>query len=71
MNIHSSDPKLIIFEISPGDEVFKISGFVSVNLDLFIYINSKFVYVKRHIRVLRETSYIELYYCSNVNSSIR
>jgi len=48
--IKTEHPKLIIFETSPGAEVFKISSFVSVNLDLFTYINSKFVYVERHIR---------------------
>ncbi|KYN05855.1 hypothetical protein ALC62_03208 [Cyphomyrmex costatus] len=47
-------PKLIIFETSPpsipGTEVFKSHGFIAMHIDLFTYINSKFVYVERHIR---------------------
>lgn len=46
--IRTEYPKLIIFETSLGSEVFKSSGFIA--LDLFSYVNSKFVYVERHIR---------------------
>lgn len=42
-------PKLIIFETSPGVEIFKKQSKVS-NLDIFTYMNSKFVYVEKHIR---------------------
>ncbi|KYN17050.1 hypothetical protein ALC57_10687 [Trachymyrmex cornetzi] len=48
--IRTEHPKLLIVETSPGGEVFKSSGFISVNIDMFSYINSKFVYVERHIR---------------------
>ena len=43
-------PKLVIFETVKGDR-FAIhkENFVS-NLDIFAYVNSKFVYVEKHIR---------------------
>ena len=43
-------PKLIIFETTFGAEVFKSSDFIAVNIDIFTYVNSKFVYVEKHIR---------------------
>ena len=43
-------PKLIIFETTFGIEIFKSSGFIVVNMDIFTYVNSKFVYVERHVR---------------------
>lgn len=42
-------PKLIIFEITPGVAIFKKQSRVA-NLDIFTYMNSKFVYVEKHIR---------------------
>ncbi|KAL6421669.1 hypothetical protein ACFW04_014484 [Cataglyphis niger] len=42
-------PKLIIFETSPGIAIFNKQTRV-VNLDIFTYMNSKFVYVEKHIR---------------------
>jgi len=39
-------PKLMIFETTPGDAIFQRSN----NLDIFTYMNSKFVYVENHIR---------------------
>jgi hypothetical protein len=42
-------PKLIIFETNPGVAIFKKQTRVS-NLDIFTYMNSKFVYVEKHIR---------------------
>ncbi|KYN28044.1 hypothetical protein ALC57_02544, partial [Trachymyrmex cornetzi] len=48
--IRTEHPKLLIVETSPDGEIFKSSGFISVNIDMFSYINSKFVYVERHIR---------------------
>ncbi|KAL6419631.1 hypothetical protein ACFW04_013716 [Cataglyphis niger] len=42
-------PKLIIFEISPGIAIFNKQTRVA-NLDIFTYMNSKFVYVEKHIR---------------------
>ena len=43
-------PKLVIFETSKGTS-FTTSDMLSVtNLDIFAYVNSKFVYVEKHIR---------------------
>ena len=42
-------PKLIIFETAPGVAIFKKQTRVA-NLDIFTYMNSKFVYVEKHIR---------------------
>lgn len=47
--IRTEHPKLIIFETSPGVSLFKSTGHIA-NLDIFAYMNSKFVYVERHIR---------------------
>lgn len=48
--IRTEHPKLIIFETWPGrPAVFKNSGRIA-NLDIFTYMNSKFVYVEKHIR---------------------
>ncbi|KAL6421533.1 hypothetical protein ACFW04_014292 [Cataglyphis niger] len=41
-------PKLIIFETSPGIAIFNKQTRVA-NLDIFTYMNSKFVYVEKHI----------------------
>jgi len=43
-------PKLFILETSKGD-IFAARGAIPVNnLDIFTYVNSKFVYVEKHIR---------------------
>ena len=42
-------PKLVIFETTPEGAVFKKQSQIS-NLDIFTYMNSKFVYVEKHIR---------------------
>lgn len=47
--IRTEHPKLIIFETAPEISIFKNSGRIS-NLDIFTYMNSKFVYVEKHIR---------------------
>lgn len=47
--IRTEHPKLIIFETNPGVALFKRPPQVT-NLDIFAYMNSKFVYVERHIR---------------------
>ena len=48
--IKTEHPKLLIFETTYG-ESFAIAKKVSVsNLDIFAYVNSKFVYVEKHIR---------------------
>jgi len=40
---------LLIFETSPGNRVFS-KQYRPENLDIFTYMNSKFVYVEKHIR---------------------
>jgi len=47
--IRTEHPKLILFETTPGVSLFKLSGRIA-NLDIFTYMNSKFVYVEKHIR---------------------
>jgi len=42
-------PKLMIFETTLDDAIFQRTGQIN-NLDIFIYMNSKFVYVEKHIR---------------------
>lgn len=46
---HTEHPKLVIFETTPDATVFKKETRVA-NLDIFTYMNSKFVYVEKHIR---------------------
>lgn len=48
--LQTEHPKLFILETKKG-ETFKKRGIVPVNnLDIFSYVNSKFVYVEKHIR---------------------
>ncbi|EFN87599.1 hypothetical protein EAI_05125 [Harpegnathos saltator] len=51
-------PKLFIVEVTKGDTV-KPRGSIPVDiLDIFAYVNSKFVYVEKHVR----SQIINLYY---------
>lgn len=48
--LHTEHPKLFILETRKGNSI-KPRGEVAVdNLDIFTYVNSKFVYVEKHIR---------------------
>lgn len=47
--VRTEHPKLMIFETARGTVIFKKQSRVS-NLDIFTYMNSKFVYVEKHIR---------------------
>ncbi|KMQ84581.1 hypothetical protein RF55_17519 [Lasius niger] len=47
--IRTEHPKLMIFETVLGTVIFKKQSRIS-NLDIFTYMNSKFVYVEKHIR---------------------
>ncbi|KYQ49730.1 hypothetical protein ALC60_11197 [Trachymyrmex zeteki] len=48
--IQTEHPKLFILETQP-DRAFRVRSKISVNnLDIFAYVNSKFVYVEKHIR---------------------
>jgi len=40
---------LLIFETSPGNKVFS-KQYRPENFDIFTYMNSKFVYVEKHVR---------------------
>ncbi|XP_043270285.1 uncharacterized protein [Venturia canescens] len=55
--VSTEHPKLFIFETTPGTS-FAVHGKVSVaNLDIFAYVNSKFLYVERHIRQQMKSLY--------------
>lgn len=47
--IRTEHPKLVIFENQPEVKVFQNHGRTS-SFDLFTYVNSKFVYVEKHVR---------------------
>ncbi|XP_071580187.1 uncharacterized protein [Temnothorax nylanderi] len=48
--IQTEHPKLFILETQPG-RTFKIQTGISIdNLDIFSYVNSKFIYVEKHMR---------------------
>jgi len=48
--LRTEHPKLFILETRKGD-TFAARGVIPVNnLDIFTYVNSKFVYVEKHIR---------------------
>ena len=48
--IRTEHPKLLILEITPGTSTLQNKKPLVQNMDLFTYINSKFVYIERHIR---------------------
>uniref|UniRef100_A0ABD2W557 Sema domain-containing protein n=1 Tax=Trichogramma kaykai TaxID=54128 RepID=A0ABD2W557_9HYME len=48
--ISTEHPKLFIFETVRGRSFARSSAIDPTNLDLFSYVNSKFVYVERHIK---------------------
>lgn len=67
MLIKTEHPKLFIFETTASNKVFS-KQYHSQNLDIFTYVNSKFVYVERHVRsqisqlyrnVLQQQCYLE------------
>ena len=47
--IRTEHPKLLIFETTRGNTSLKNKQLLVENMDLFTYINSKFIYVERHI----------------------
>lgn len=53
-------PKLFIFETQKGNIFKAMSKTTVTNLDMFTYINSKFVYVERHIRNQVTTLYQDI-----------
>lgn len=48
--IRTEHPKLLIFETTRGATFAKPKPIAVGNLDIFAYVNSKFVYVEKHIR---------------------
>lgn len=48
--IQTEHPKLIIVETTKGNSFAKPSRALTENLDAFIYINSKFVYMEKHLK---------------------
>lgn len=58
--ISTEHPKLFIFETHQGNS-FAIQGKTPVaNLDIFAYVNSKFIYVERHIRQQMKSLYHDI-----------
>jgi len=56
--LRTEHPKLFILKITKGD-TFAQRGSIPVNnLDIFAYINSKFVYVKKHVNQMTSLYYI-------------
>ena len=48
--IQTEHPKLLIFETRPGNSFLENKHLEVQNMDIFTYVNSKFIYVERHIR---------------------
>ena len=48
--IQTEHPKLLIFETRPGKSFLKNKPSGFQNMDIFTYVNSKFIYMERHIR---------------------
>ena len=47
---NNSDPKLVIFETVKGVSFVKPEKIAISNLDIFAYVNSKFVYIEKYVR---------------------
>lgn len=52
-------PKLMIYESKSGSLFRKSAGSVH-NLDIFAYVNSKFVYVEKHLKTQMKELYLDL-----------
>lgn len=48
--LHTEHPKLFIFETRKGNTIKPREEIAIDNLDIFSYVNSKFIYVEKHIR---------------------
>jgi len=65
--LRSEHPKLFILETTKGD-TFAQRGSIPVNnLDIFAYVNSKFVYDEKHMRNQMTSLYIIMSFNRNVN----
>ena len=58
--VKTEHPKLLIFEIKNGEIVTNKRQISVENLDIFAYVNSKFVYVERHIRTQINQLYTDI-----------
>ena len=50
--IQTEHPKLFIFETRPGSSFLENKHLQVQNMNIFAYVNSKFIYVERHIRTV-------------------
>lgn len=57
MIIRTKHPKLVIFETACGETFALSSKIAASNLEIFSFINSKFVYVEKHIRTQMKNVY--------------
>ena len=51
VEIQTEHPKLLIFETRLGNSFLENKRLEVQNMDIFSYVNSKFVYVEKHIRI--------------------
>lgn len=58
--IRTEHPKLIIVEIERGNPFIRKELIAVNNLDIFAYVNSKFVYVEKHIRTQMKQMYRDI-----------
>lgn len=58
--LKTEHPRLFIVQFVQGHKLFKKKEVNTKNLDLFTYINSKFVYTEKHIRGQIERLYLDL-----------
>lgn len=58
--IKTEHPKLIILETHKGESFIKKKPLAVENMDIFTYVNSKFVYVERHIRTQLNQLYTDV-----------
>jgi len=48
--LYTEHPKLLILEVKPGNTFTKQGAIAVNNLDIFTYMNSKFVYIEKHVK---------------------
>ncbi|XP_071653598.1 uncharacterized protein [Temnothorax longispinosus] len=58
--IKTEHPKLVILETNKGDSFARKRPLAIENIDIFAYVNSKFVYVERHIRTQMNRLYTDV-----------
>lgn len=58
--LKTEHPKLFIFETQLGTSFVKNTKIAISNLDLFAYVNSKFIYVEKHIRKQMKQLYVDI-----------